>query len=457
MDGTTRTLAEFAADLRFEDLPEDVVAAAVVRLVDSLGCAVGGMHSEQADIARAIAPHLDPTAATLTGHVLGSSWVTTPEHAAFANTCMVRNLDFNDRYPHVHPSDMIGGLLAGATAPGVDGPRLVTAIVAAYEVATRIADAADMREGWDSGYAAGVGGVAGLANLFGLKADHAGEALSLIETANVPLRSTRAGVLSLWKGAATAYCMLNAMLVTRLAHEGMTGPEKAIEGRHGLWEKVSGEFELPALPGRGGDWNILRTSLKFWPVEYSAQTAVWAGRQLAASIPIDELASVRLGAHKRGWHEIASEPAKWDPQSRETADHSMPYIFVRAMQNDGIDLLAFEPEQYLDPTVRPLMAKVTVEPDDEAEAAHPEGMLLTVTAESLDGRTESFVIQNPKGHWKNPMTEEEVEAKFRSLVDPLYGPDRAAALRSYWAALPEHGRLEDGLALFDRASEVGHA
>jgi 2-methylcitrate dehydratase len=449
VDATTRRLAEFAADLRFEDLPAEVVDVATVRIVDSLGCAVGGMRSEQADIARTIAPRVNDGREGLAGRILGSDWSTSPEHAAFANTCMVRNLDFNDRYPHVHPSDMIGGLLAGATAPGVDGRRFVTAVVAAYEVATRMADAADMRDGWDSGYAAGVGAVAGLANLLGLKTDHAGEALSLIETANVPLRSTRAGVLSLWKGAATAYCMLNAVLVTRLAQEGMTGPEKAIEGRHGLWDKVSGEFEIPALPDQGGGWNILRTSLKFWPVEYSAQTAVWAGKRLATSIPVDQLASVRLGAHKRGWHEIASEPAKWDPQSRETADHSMPYIFVRAMQHDGIDLDVFEPEQYLEPAARPLMAKVTVEADDEAEAAHPEGMLLTVRAEALDGRTESFSIRDPKGHWRNPMSTQEVEAKFRGLADPAYGPDRAAALYDFWSTVSEHAELGTGLSLFE--------
>jgi len=448
MDDTTRRLAEFAAGLHFEDLPQEVVDVAVVRLVDSLGCAVGGMHSEQARISRTIAPRLDPSTGTLTGRVLGSGWATSPEHAAFANTCMVRNLDFNDRYPHVHPSDMIGGLLAGVMAPGVDGRGFVTAIVAAYEVATRIADAAKMRQGWDSGYAAGMGGVAGLSNLLGCKTDATGEALSLIATANVPLRSTRAGVLSLWKGAATAYCMLNAMLVTRLAQEGMTGPEKAIEGRHGLWDKITGEFELPTLPDQDGGWNILRTSLKYWPVEYSAQTAVWAGRQLAETIPIDRLASVRLGAHKLGWHEIASEPAKWDPQSRETADHSMPYIFVRAMQHGGIDLSAFEPEQYLDPAVRPLMSKVSVEPDDEAEAAHPHGMMLTVRAESVDGHVESFSIRDPKGFWTNQMTDPEVEAKFHGLVEPVYGADRATALHSYWASVTDHADLDEGLSMF---------
>jgi 2-methylcitrate dehydratase len=449
VDVTIDRLARFAAELSYEQLPADVVDLAVARLVDALGCAVGGMDGEQARIALAASPQLadDPHQADggFVGLILGSSRRTVPELAAFANTCMVRHLDFNDRYPHIHPSDVIGGLLAGVGAPGVDGKRLVSAIVAAYEVATRIADVVRVHPGWDSGYATGMGAVAGIANLLGCDVATTGEALSLIATSNVHLRSTRAGALSLWKGAATAHATFNAMFVTRLARLGMTGPERAIEGRHGLWDQITGEFSLREMPG---EFLIRTTSLKYWPVEYTAQNAVWAAKRLAASMPIEEVESVRLGAHTHGWREIGSEPAKWDPQSRETADHSMPYVFVRAMQGDGVDLSIFTRESYLDPAIRPLMAKVVVEPDERCDAVHPDGVMLTCDAKSKDGRVESFSVCDPLGFWTNPMTAKHVEAKFLGLVEPRYGPGAAARLYAYWSSVTERRELTEGMRLF---------
>lgn len=446
MDATIGRLAEFASGMSYEDLPADVVELAVARLVDSLGCAVGGMGSQQARIALAASPEL-AAGEEFSGLILGSRRRTVPELAAFANSCMIRNLDFNDRYPHIHPSDMIGGLLAGVGAPGVDGRRLVGAIVAAYEVATRIADVVRRHSGWDSGYSTGMGAVAGIAHLLGCDEVATGEALSLVATANVHLRSTRAGALSLWKGAATAHATFNAMFLTRLARLGMTGPDLAIEGRHGLWDQITGPFELPPLPDRDGEYLIRRTSLKYWPVEYTAQNAVWAGRRLAASIPIEELASVRLGAHTHGWREIGSDPAKWDPRTRETADHSMPYIFVRAMQGDGVDLSIFSQESYLDPRARPLMATVVVEPDERCDAVHPDGVMLTCDATAKDGRVESFSVSDPLGFWTNPMTAADLEAKFRRLVEPTYGADAATAIHQFWSTVTEQQDLTAGMDL----------
>lgn len=448
MDTITARLAEYAAGLRFDDLPSAVVELAVARVVDSLGCAVGGLGSEQARIALAVSPRVEsPGSDDPAGMLIGQSWTTTLEHAAFANTCLIRNLDFNDRYPSIHPADMIGGLLAAAATPGLDGRRLVTAVVAAYEVGTRIADAIRRSPGWDGGYPTGMGTVAGLANLFGCDSSTTAEALALVATANVHLRSTRAGALSMWKGAATAHATYNAMFLIRLARRGMTGPERPIEGRHGLWEQMTGEFTLPPLPDQGGEHLIAKTSLKYWPVEYSAQNAVWAASQLAGVIPIDRLESVRIGMHTHGWREIGSDPAKWDPRSRETADHSLPYVFVRALQGDGVDLSIFEPEQYLDPAARPLMAKVVVEADPRCDAVHPDGVMLTCDAVATDGRTESFVVQDPRGFWTNPMDEAEVAAKFHGLVDARLGAGRADALLDFWGSLPGQTDLVTGLRL----------
>jgi 2-methylcitrate dehydratase PrpD len=126
----------------------------------------------------------------------------------------------------------------------------------------------------------------------------------------------------------------------------------------------------------------------------------------------------------------------------------MPYIFVRAMQNDGVDLSIFEPEQYLEPAARPLMAKVTVEPDDECDAVHPQGVMLKLDAVATDGRTESFSIRDPKGFWTNPMSQEEVKAKFLGLVEPVYGAETAGQLYDYWSEVAGKQDLTEGMNLF---------
>jgi 2-methylcitrate dehydratase len=445
MDATTTRIAEFATEFRFDDIPADVVGLAVDRVLDTLACAIGGRHSNSSRIARCVSPRLAENGGAATGYVLGEAWRTAPEFAAFANTAMIRSLDFNDRYPGVHPSDMIGALLAMAGTPGVDGKRLLTSVVVAYEVATRFADAANMRGKWDAGYFTGIGAVAGLSHLLRVTTATAAQALSLFATANLSLRSTRAGALSMWKGAATAHATFNATFVLRLAQAGMSAPDNPIEGRQGLWERVSGPFELPPFPNLGGEYLTRKTSLKYWPVDYSAQNAIWAARRLARTIPLDALSRVRVGMHQHGWRETASEAAKWDPQSRETADHSLPYVFIRAMQHDGVDLSIFEPEQYLDPKIRPAMAQVTVEPDPDCDAVHPDGVMLKCDAVAADGRTESFILQDPRGFWTNPMSAAEVEAKFLRFAEPAYGIDWARSQFAFWKDMSSWSDLNAGL------------
>jgi 2-methylcitrate dehydratase len=236
---------------------------------------------------------------------------------------MIRNLDFNDTWPGGHPSDCLGPLLALAEAAGADGRRLLTSMVVAYEIFARLSDAAQFRErGWDQGYAVGLSTAAGLGSLLGLSREQIGHGLAICAVGNVPLRATRAGQLSLWKGAATAYAARNGVFGLLLAAEGMTGPDRPIEGRHGLWEQVTGPFELAEFGARGGAFLTPNVRLKFWPVEYNGQAGVWAARELRSRLPLAEIEDISIGTYWSAWHEIGSEPEKWDPRTRETADHS---------------------------------------------------------------------------------------------------------------------------------------
>ena len=202
MDNLTRQIADFAAELSYDQLPEEVIAAATRFLVDTLACAIAAHDCEPARmglrLARGAAPDRYP------GRILFHGARSTAESAAFVNTAMIRNLDFNDQYPGGHPSDCIGAFLAIAEAAKADGRRLLSSVAVAYELFVRISDATALRyKGWDQGFAIGVCTAAGVGHLFRLSPQQIGEAIAITTVANIPMRNTRAGELSLISDSAS--------------------------------------------------------------------------------------------------------------------------------------------------------------------------------------------------------------------------------------------------------------
>jgi 2-methylcitrate dehydratase len=434
MDNLTRQLASHAASLTYGDIPGHVLGRARQSLVDTLGCAFGGQRCEAARIALAIAEGAIPARGA--GRVLGSPTRATAEEAAFINTTMIRYLDFNDSWHAGHPSDMLGGLLAVAESSGADGKRLLTALVVAYEAVFRLIPPTQMREkGWDQGFCVGLATVCGIGHLLGLDQERIGHALAITAVANVPMRATRAGTLSLWKGAATAFAVRNAVYATLLAAGGMTGPEKPFEGRHGLMEQITGPFVLDPFPRDGGAWLLPWVRLKYWPVEYNAQAGVWAALKLREQMPVADIRRIDIATYWSAWHEIGSEPAKWDPTTRETADHSLPYIFARALVDGTITVGTFDQAAYTDKSLRPLMAKITVAEDAAISALFPTRIVMRVTAEATDGRRVVVETEDPRGDNTNPMDDNEIDAKFRALAEPVLGNVGAAQALGLWRGI----------------------
>ena len=435
MDGLTTQIADFAHRLTFDDIPADIVRAAKLRILDTVGCAVGGRDCEAAVIARRLVQGAAPS--HYAGRVLGFATRTTAESAAFANTTMIRFLDFNDAHHAGHPSDMLGALLALAETVGADGRHLLTSLVVGYEVTLRIITATQLREkGWDQGVANGIGAAAALGHLLRLPKERIGHAVSITTVANVPMRASRAGQLSHWKGAATAFAGRNATFATLLAAEGMTSPDRPFEGRHGLWEQITGPFDVAPLPDRGGAYLMPNSKLKYWPVEGNAQAAVWAALELREAMAAEDIADIDIATYWHAWHEIASEPEKWDPKTRETADHSMPYVFARALVDGTISPASFLPASYLDPSLRPLMAKIRVHEDEEIEriyrSGYPYTYVMRVNATARDGRKKFIEIVNPRGVPQTPMTETDIQAKFLRQSEPVLGVGKASAAGEAW-------------------------
>ena len=446
MDGTTQRIVDFALGLRYEDLPADVVRAAAMRVFDSVGCALA---------ARDVDPVRISLAATFqviddgrpSGRVIGYPELrVTPEAAVFLNSTMIRYLDFNDWAPNGHPSDMIGAFLALADFPGVTGETILTATVAAYEVFIGLTRASALPSlGWDQGFALGIATAAGLGVLLGLEREALGNAVGILAAAGIPTGATRSGELSMWKGAATAYAARNAVFVTMLARDGITGPPEAFEGRRGIWPLVTGEFDLSL--GVSGRYRILDTALKPWPACYHAQAPIEAAVQLRAQLGDAVLTSIDVGTYREAWRSIGSESAKWDPQSRETADHSLPYMVARAVVDGEVTAASFRPEAYLDAGLRPLMSRITARADDAATAAYPDAILATLVAQDDRGGEYRIDIANPLGHPANPMSDEQLRAKFRRLTLEYLGEGaRLDAAIADWEDIRAAGSVEPLLA-----------
>ena len=440
MDRITKQVAGFASTLRFEDLSEETVHAATQRLIDSLGCGLGAHDCEPAQIGLRMTRGQTPGKAP--GRVLFYGDVLPAEAAAFVNTAMIRNFDFNDRYPGGHPSDALGALLALATARPTDGRRLLTAMAVIYEIFGRFADAAQLsRRGWDQGFGITLSAAAGICNYLGLPMEATADAVGIAATSAVPLRVTRSGELTAWKNVATAYASRNGAFAALLAAEGMAGPHNAFEGRHGLFENITGPFQLEPFPTEGGPSLVPRVQIKYWPVETNGQPVIWAALKLRETIAPADIQEIEVFANKFTWFEIGSEPQKWDPQTRETADHSLPFMLARALVDGPVTTRSFTDDKVRDPSLRPLMSKIKVTVDDALEAALPR-MILRVKVKTTDGREHNVEIVDPLGHPDNPMRDRDIEAKFSAMVEPIIGRERCR-------------KALDGLWRIDESRDVG--
>ena len=449
MDPILDSITDFATSLSYRDLPGSIVTAARQRLTDALGCAIGSFDSEPAVIARALA---GPAAGgALAGRIVGSKARAAADAAAFANTCMIRNMDFNDTFlPGGHPSDCAGALFAVAPQIGSSGERLIAAAVVAYEIFIRLQLSARLRErGWDQGFGIGVGTAAGLANLMGLERDAARHAIAITAVANVPMRNTRAGELSMWKGVATAYAVRNAVFGVQLASRGMSGPEAPFTGRHGLADLISGPIELPPFARSAEEYYVPKAKIKYWPVAHAMQSAIWAGLELRRKVSADQLASIDVQTSWHAWHESGSEPAKWDPQTKETADHSLPYILAWTLRHGDFTERAFLPESYRDPSIRPLMKIIAVRVDDGIEKDMPRVIRMRLNAVDRSGTAYEVESVNPPGHEDNPLSESDLAAKFTRLCEPRLGQKRTAAALGLWQNIEEAKGLN---AAFDAVS-----
>lgn len=442
-----RFVAERAQEASFEQLGSATQHEVKRRVLDSIGCALGAWKSRPGRVTREIARRVSiPQGASL----LGSTHRTTPDLAAFANGALVRYLDFNDTYlskEPAHPSDNIPAALAVAQACGAGGQAVIAAAALGYELQCRLCDAASLRaHGWDHVYYGALSTALLASKLHGLSVDQTVHALGLAGVCNFATRQTRTGQISDWKACAFSNAARNGVFAAELARLGMTGPNEIFEGPKGLMNMVTGPFEL-AWSGGPDDWMITRTYIKFWPAEYHSQSAIDAALQLRPEVgDIDGIESILIESFEAAVSIIGSEPEKWRPTSRETADHSMGYCVVLALRDGDVTRESFSDANIRDAQVLGLLDKIRIVETDECNAGYPDGIPNKLIIRMKDGRELSQLVKYPRGHAGNPMTDDEVVAKFRRQADGVISDATAERLVDVALRLDT---LEDVTPLFE--------
>lgn len=424
-------LAAYAARLRYEDLPPAVVHQVKRMMVDTLGCALGGYASGPARIAlemAGLAQGVQP--ATL----LCSGRSTTPDLAAFANGVMIRYLDFNDGYTGKeagHPSDSIAALLTAAEISGASGRELIAATVVAYEVFCRLCDAVNIKpNGFDHVTIGAMASVLGAARLLRLTEAQIVQALNLTVAANVALYQTRIGDVSMWKGCAYANASRNALFAAQLAQRGMTGPSPIFEGRGGYFTAVTRRpFELARFGGGAEPFKIMECLVKKFPLGQYSQSVVQAALEARALVGrVEDIAEVRVATLETAVSMMAGDRDKWRPRNRETADHSMPYTAGVALMYGSVDHRYFEPAYLADERLLDLVSRIRCDVSEEANRREPEAMLCDLEIVLRSGERRAVRVEYHRGHWRNPMSDGELEEKFRSLAEGVLPAGRRREL-----------------------------
>ena len=438
-------LANFAVNLRYEDIPKDVIRTAIRTIIDTVGCAIGGHEAGPSQIAIKLAGRVSATPAAT---VFCSGTKTSHDLAVFANGVMIRFLDFNDGYITPkgggHPSDTLAALISTAEIMGASGRDLILATVLAYEAFCKVADVLDTRSlGLDQSTILGPASLIGASRLMGLTKAQLVHAIGISVGGNTTINQGRVGTLSNWKDFSAAESSRKAIFSAQLAQAGMTGPVQVFEGRSGFFNVIARQrFELPKL---GEPWGIMRAFTKRFPLGQYSQTVAEAAMQVRPFVTnIDDVQEINLRVSKNAISIMADSPEKWRPQSHETADHSMPYATAVVLMHGEIDEHYYEDPFLHDEKLLDLVAKVRTIRSEEADMHEREYNLCDLELVLKSGQRKAVRVEYHRGHPKNPMSDAEMEEKFRALARKHLPAERInALLRQMWALedMPKAGAL----------------
>lgn len=432
VDTTTRKLIDFAAGLNYRDLTGPAVEAAKARILSTLAVSLAAFDMDPVRIVRKLA---QPVASGPSARILGSLNSTTPDMAAFVNSAMVRCLDMSDSYVMSavsHPADAFPAILAVAEAENLSGRDLLMAMAISYEVQCRFVEVVPYNHhGWDQTPVVALGAALGCARLLNLSPQQMAHAVSLAVVPNIALNQTRTGTLSMWKGMAGPQGARAGVNAAYMAREGMTGPDGVFEGKYGLWNQLmhGQTFDVP-IPTRydGHTFAVQQTMIKSFPTRFNCQVPVFTAQKLRAMVKVEDIDTLKIESIRQAFARWMDLPEIWKPETRETADHSLPCTVAMALLDGTITPAMMDNGRFKDADVLVLMHKCTLEMPDEFADLAPATRCCRITATLKNGETvvaehrRSLADDTADTGWNQAV------AKFTALTEPLLSANNASTL-----------------------------
>ena len=413
-------LAQFVHGASYDDLSDEAAQQLKIRVLDSLGCAIGALEGEPI---RALRKHVADFGGHEHGTLIGGGQ-TAPDRAALYNSALVRYLDYNDSYlaegETCHPSDNLGSVMAATEYAGGTGRDLLTALAVAYQVQCRLSDEAPVRaKGFDHTVQGQYAAAAGAAKALGLDPERTANAIAISGTAHNALRVTRTGEISNWKGLAYPETGFTATHSAFLAKRGITGPPAVFEGNKGFMHSIAGEFKL--------DWDeedlerVTDTIIKKYNAEIHSQVTLEGALELKREHNIDPstIENIEIDTFDVAFHIIGGgeEGDKTIVRRKEEADHSLHYMTAVALLDDHVLPAQYEQSRIEADDVQSLLRKVQVTEKPAYSDRFPDHMVCDIRIHT-DGEVYEVHKEDYEGFHTRPMSWSTVSEKFTRLAEP---------------------------------------
>jgi 2-methylcitrate dehydratase len=431
-------LAEWAGSLRYEDLSADAVHAAKLFLYDSFGCALGGSQQHDVEI---MLKHFKAMGGKKTCTCFVSGWQTNPVDAAFLNALMIRAMDYNDIYWKAdpsHPSDIIPAALSIGEQERLSGKELIVGTIIAYEIEMRLCEFGEpgIREyGWHHATLTSIASPLVAGRMLKLTAEQIQQAIGISASPSMCLGAVTAGKLTMMKNTVDPLATRSGVQAALLAQRGYTGPEHSIDGKESFThcfgkaqvKDGNAKFDFSKLTdglprSKQDHYKVIDCGMKSFPIEALSHAPLTAMMKIVKEhrIKADDVAEIKVEVIARA-ADIVGDPAKYRPNSKETADHSLPYSLAVGLVDGMVTPLQFKQERIDDPKLPAVMDKIKVVPNQEFESLFPQFQPSQVTITLKDGKSHTQRVDVPKGDPRDPMTEDEIAVKFNALGEDVVG------------------------------------
>ncbi len=419
MAGETKALAQFAAGLRYEDIPAPAVAIAKACIVDTVGVVLFGSTMPWSRIVADYVHHVGDGSSTVLGP--GFRRASAPG-AAFANGAFAHAFEFDNlRQPStgVHPgATVLTGALAAAEEAGVSGKDLITAFVAGLECMFRFALAAKSSSEKLGFHAPGITGVFGSAvaasKVMKLTAAQTTMAMGIGGSfCSGLLAFVKSGQGGMVKRIHMGRAAEGGVTAANLAARGFEGPEVILEGKFGVLDVYARDGD-PSLiaAGLGERWETLTITFKTFPCHVTSQSPVQALLALKAQhrfTPAD-VATITIDVSDK----VLSHHADPAPRDVATAQYSLPFTIALALFRDPGDPQAFLDGPNQNPAILELAKRVALRPYNK-EGPNNNDMACRLHIALQDGRTLSMAKTDFEGTTTSPLSRERLEQKFLKL------------------------------------------